>query len=162
MESFADDPCRPGYYWRQNIDRVDAVDERISENSDRLCLCGRSRFALRFAMKARFAATLCLFLRFLLHCGYSGLGTARIIAQRQEPQAGKVRMHFSPMSETGAAVLGAMLTLTPGSTVIDIDIKHHEMLLHLLNVSISDTTFSLIRNNFERDIVVLFPPSVRS
>ena len=106
----------------------------------------------------RWLALLRLLLRFLAHCVLSGCSTARIILQRQPPAAGLRRLRFAPMSETGAAVLGAMVTLTPGSSVIDIDLEQREMLLHLLDVTTAESSFIAIRRDFERDIVLLFPP----
>ncbi len=98
-----------------------------------------------------------LLLRFVGHCVLSGLSTARIILQRGRSPGGLVRMRFVPMSETGAAVLGAMVTLTPGSSVIDIDLDQREILLHLLDVSTAAATVTAIRRDFERDISALFP-----
>jgi multicomponent K+:H+ antiporter subunit E/multicomponent Na+:H+ antiporter subunit E len=98
-----------------------------------------------------------LLLRFLVQCVLSGVSTGRIILQRGRSSAGLVRMPYAPMSETGAAVLGAMVTLTPGSSVIDIDIDRREMLLHLLDVEGAESTIAAIRGDFERDLCVLFP-----
>ena len=106
----------------------------------------------------RLLALLRLLLRFLAHCALAGFSTARIILQRLPPQAGLRRLRFAPMSETGAAVLGAMVSLTPGSTVIDIDLEQRDMLLHLLDVTIAESSFVAIRRDFEGDIVLLFPP----
>ena len=99
-----------------------------------------------------------LLLRFVGHCVLSGISTAHIILQRTPTPAGLVRLHFVPMSETGAAVLAAMVTLTPGSSVIDIDMSRREMLLHLLDSRNSDVALATIRRDFERDIAALFPP----
>jgi multisubunit Na+/H+ antiporter MnhE subunit len=98
-----------------------------------------------------------LLLRFVGHCVLSGVSTARIILQRGRTTAGLVRMPYAPMSETGAAVLGAMVTLTPGSSVIDIDVDRREMLLHLLDTATAEATVAAIRRGFERDIGALFP-----
>jgi multicomponent K+:H+ antiporter subunit E/multicomponent Na+:H+ antiporter subunit E len=98
-----------------------------------------------------------LLLRFASHSVLSGIATARVIQRRRPPLAGLVRMRFAPMSETGAAVLGAMVTLTPGSSVIDIDPARREMLLHLLDRSAADATVASIRRDFEGDVCTLFP-----
>jgi multicomponent K+:H+ antiporter subunit E/multicomponent Na+:H+ antiporter subunit E len=98
-----------------------------------------------------------LLLRFAWHSVLAGIATARIIVRRRPPPAGLVRMRFAPMSETGAAVLGAMVTLTPGSSAIDIDPARREMLLHLLDRSAADATVASIRRDFERDVCALFP-----
>lgn len=98
-----------------------------------------------------------LLLRFLGHSMLSGLSTARIILQRTPTRAGFVRMPFSPMSPTGAAVLGALVTLTPGSSAIDIDLDRREILLHILDLRDKETVLEGIRRDFEKDICTLFP-----
>ena len=100
-----------------------------------------------------------LFLRFFGHCLLSGVSTAGIILKRTAPPAGFVRFHFVPMSMTGAAVLGAMVTLTPGSSAIDIDMERREILLHLLDTRITKASLEAIRRDFEYDISLLFPES---
>lgn len=98
-----------------------------------------------------------LFLRFFGHCLLSGVSTAGIILQRTAPPAGLVRFRFAPMSVTGAAVLGALVTLTPGSSAIDIDMERREILLHLLDSRLSTASIAAIRRDFEHDISLLFP-----
>lgn len=98
-----------------------------------------------------------LLLRFVNHCLLSGLATARIILINGQPPAGVVRLNFAPMSSTGAAVFGAMITLTPGSTCLDIDPQGREMLLHLLDTRAVETTFASIRRDLEQDLCLLFP-----
>ena len=98
-----------------------------------------------------------LLLHFVGHCVLAGLATARIILRRTPPPAGLVRMRFAPMSPAGAAVLGAMVTLSPGTTVIDIDLEQREMLLHLLDTQDAAASLNVVRRDFERDIVALFP-----
>lgn len=98
-----------------------------------------------------------LLLRFAVHCVLAGVTTARIILLRTPPPAGLVRLPFAPMSATGAAVLGALVTLTPGSTTIDIDMERRELLLHLLDVRAAEATLAAVRRDFERDISALFP-----
>jgi len=101
-----------------------------------------------------------LLFRFFGHCVLSGLSTARIILQRTPPPAGFLRLRFAPMSTTGAAVLGAMVTLTPGSSVIDVDMKRREILLHLLDIQSAENNVAAIRHDFESDIVALFPETL--
>lgn len=98
-----------------------------------------------------------LVLRFLLHCLVSGLTTSRMILSRRQPPDGVVRMRYGPISNTGAAVLGAMVTLTPGSTIIDIDQQRREILLHLLDISSREATIASIHQDFEQDLRLLFP-----
>jgi multicomponent K+:H+ antiporter subunit E/multicomponent Na+:H+ antiporter subunit E len=108
---------------------------------------------------SRARATAVLLVRFLWQVLVSGLGTARVIlvaTDRLRP--GLVRFPYAPMSEGGAAVLGALVTLTPGTTTVDIDPEGREMLLHLLDTSDADGTLARIRRDFERYVAVLFPP----
>ncbi len=107
------------------------------------------------------AALVRLSLRFMAHCILSGIATARIILRRRPARAGLVRLRTAPMSETGAAVLAALVTLTPGSTVIDIDPERREMLLHLLDLDGADGTVAGIRRDFEPDVALLFPAGVQ-
>ena len=99
-----------------------------------------------------------LLMRFIIHCVVAGVSTARIIVARRKPARGTIRLSFAPMSETGAALLGAMVSLTPGSTVIDIDLARREMLLHLLDIANAEANLALIRRDFEGDIARLCPP----
>lgn len=111
---------------------------------------------MRDAARKAFAA-LRLLLRFLRAVVASGLQTARVIALgRDRPAAGFVRLRFEPMTDTGAAVLGGLITLTPGTTTVDIDLERREMLLHLLDVGSADAAVAGIRRDFERDVVTLF------
>lgn len=97
-----------------------------------------------------------LLLRFAGHCLLSGIATARIILSRSQPPTGVIRLHFAPMNSTGSALLGALVTLTPGSTCLDIDPQSREMLLHLLDIRTVDTTVASIRRDFEQDLCLLF------
>lgn len=108
-------------------------------------------------MKFRFCTLSAVFALFLWHCMLSGLTTAAIIIRRNRPQAGLVRITFLPMSEAGAALLGAMVTLTPGTTVIDVDMERREMLLHLLDQKASGASITTIHEDFERRIAKIFP-----
>ena len=108
-------------------------------------------------MKLRPLVITRLLLRFVGHCVFSGLTTAAIILKRTPTPAGLVRLRFAPMSRTGAAVLGALVTLTPGSSTIDIDPQRRVMLLHLLDIRTAESTAASIRRDFEQDICRLFP-----
>jgi len=98
-----------------------------------------------------------LFIRFLWHCVLSGLTTARLILKGQAPTAGLVAMNYEPMSETGVAILGAVVTLTPGSTAVDINLKDRKILLHFLDSRTAEKSIAAIRSDFEPDIRTLFP-----
>lgn len=106
---------------------------------------------------SRPAAALVLLLRFLWQVLVSGLATARIVLRPGKlPRSGLIRISFAPMSEGAAALLGSLVTLTPGTTVIDIDMARREMLLHVLDLSASEAAVASIREDFERHVLRLF------
>lgn len=88
----------------------------------------------------------------------SGLTTAWLIVRPDKrPRPGIVRMALRDLNETGAVALGCLLSLTPGSTVLDVDLERGEMLLHLLDASDPVRTVSAIRRHFEAPLKLLFP-----
>jgi len=110
-------------------------------------------------MSKAFTALLLLAI-FLKSVVVSGLQTLRIIVVTgvtgRRPQAGLVRVRFAPMTENGATLLGCLISLTPGTTTVDIDMERCEMILHLLDVSGAEAAVAGIRSDFEPSIVRLF------
>ena len=95
---------------------------------------------------------------FLWQIVTSGVTTAWLILRPgARPQPALVRMRFSGLDETGAALLGCMITLTPGTTTIDIDMERGEMLLHLLDGADPAAAVSAVRSDFEQPLRRLFP-----
>jgi len=90
----------------------------------------------------------------------SGLATIRVILSASlggtAPAPGFVRFRYAPMSDQGAALLAAMITLTPGTTAIDIDPDTRVMTLHLLDVAGAEESIADIRRSFEPPLVALF------
>lgn len=106
----------------------------------------------------RYVAAGSLTLQFLVQLVMSGFTTAwSIVRPGAPPTAGLVRMRFSDLDPRGAALLGCMTTLTPGTTAVDIDMARGEMLLHLLDVSGADATVAGLRRRFEVPLRLLFP-----
>lgn len=106
-------------------------------------------------------AAVLLLVRFLKAVVVSGFQTVGVIVQasfgsRTPPPAAYVRVRFAPMSEQGAALLGCMVTLTPGTTTIDIDMASRELLLHVLDATDTDAMVEGIRRDFEPGLVTLF------
>lgn len=106
-------------------------------------------------------AALVLLLRFLKALVVSGIDTVKVIVRagfgaRQAPPAAFVRVGFAPMDERGAALLGCMVSLTPGTTTLDIDMQRRELLLHVLDASDTDALVEGIRRDFEPGLVALF------
>lgn len=109
----------------------------------------------------RLLAAVRLLFHFLKAVVVSGFQTVAVIlrsslGERTPPQAAFVRVRFAPMSEAGAALLGCMVTLTPGTTTLDIDMKRCELLLHVLDASDPEGLVRGIREDFEPGLIALF------
>lgn len=106
-------------------------------------------------------AVVILALRFARAVLVSGLETVMVILKSGRPGAtppavALVRVRFAPMSPRGAALLGSMVSLTPGTTTIDIDLERRELLLHVLDASDPDALVAGIRRDFEPGLRALF------
>ncbi|HSM22896.1 MAG TPA: Na+/H+ antiporter subunit E [Rubrivivax sp.] len=111
-------------------------------------------------------AALMLMLRFLRALVVSGLQTVRVILRSSGPGGSPppmalLRVGFAPMSAQGAALLGCMVSLTPGTTTLDIDMQRRELLLHVLDAAHTDALVAGIRRDFEPALVVLFGARTR-
>lgn len=109
----------------------------------------------------RLIAALGLVVRFVRAILISGLQTVAVIVSSgrpggKAPPTGFMRVRFAPMSESGAALLGSMVSLTPGTTTIDIDMERRELLLHVLDASDTDAVVAGIREEFEPGLRALF------
>lgn len=118
-------------------------------------------------MRKKIFAAIILALRFLKAVFISGFQTVIVIIEARgpggvQPHVATMRVGFAPMSETGAALLGAMVCLTPGTTTVEIDMERRELLLHVLDARDIDGLVRGIREDFERYIVVLFGTEARS
>lgn len=110
-------------------------------------------------MIRRMFVALSLLAVFLWQVVASGLATAWLIVRPgTRPQPALARMKFSGLNETGAALLGCMMTLTPGTTTIDIDMERNEMLVHLLDGRDPAAALASAHDDFERPLRELFPP----
>lgn len=104
----------------------------------------------------KLVAALVLAGAFVVQLVLSGVATLRIIlAPRVSARPVLMRYEFAPLSEAGAALLAALVTLTPGTTVVDIDMASHSLLLHLLDGGDEAGTAAGIRRHFERHVQVL-------
>jgi len=101
-----------------------------------------------------------LLIRFVRALIISGLQTVVVILRTGRdasgPPATFVKIKFAPMTEQGAALLGSMVSLTPGTTTIDIDMEHYELLLHVLDAEAIDDLVVGIRRDFEPGLRQLF------
>ena len=106
-------------------------------------------------MKLTFAVIM-LFINFLKAVFLSGLDTARVILLATwHEQDGLVRISYGELNENTASLLGAMITLTPGTTLIDIDTKQRELVLHLLVLESRDETVKVIQRDFCHHLKVI-------
>jgi multisubunit Na+/H+ antiporter MnhE subunit len=106
-------------------------------------------------------AAVILLLRFLRAVVVSGVQTLRVIIVSGRPggpppPVALLRVRFAPMSADGAALLGCMVSLTPGTTTLDIDMERRELLLHVLDASDPAGIVRGIRTQFEPSLIVLF------
>ena len=105
----------------------------------------------------KIGAALYLSWRFPVEVIWSGLSTGWLIVsggRRLKP--GFARMSYGELNETGAVALGLLITLTPGTTTVDIDPARRELLMHLLDTQDVEGTFDAILQRFVRPIRVLF------
>jgi multicomponent K+:H+ antiporter subunit E/multicomponent Na+:H+ antiporter subunit E len=86
----------------------------------------------------------------------SGWSTARLIlAPRDQVQPGFARLHYGNLGPGGASLLGVLVTLTPGTTCLEIDIERHEIGLHLLDASQTEATLAAIQRDFVAPLQIL-------
>ncbi len=106
----------------------------------------------------KIAAGLLLIARFGVALVTSGLATAWSIL-RPDPnmQPGFIRMSFGALDERGVVLLSGLTSLTPGTTVVDIDFERNELLVHLLDVREAEATVRQIRAELEAPLARLFP-----
>jgi len=105
-------------------------------------------------------AILSLLLRFSRALLQSGLQTAALIvrygAGQRRLDPGLIEIRFSPMHPAGVSLLAAMITLTPGTTVVGIDLDALTLRLHLLDRRDAEAAVAAIRREFEPGLLVLF------
>jgi len=78
----------------------------------------------------------------------SGWATARIILLRpNRTRSGLVRLDYGHLGDGTAGLLAALITLTPGTTAVEVDTERHELLLHLLDLDQAETTLVEIRRD---------------
>ena len=104
----------------------------------------------------RTQALLLLLVNLFKELALSGWGTARVIlAPRGQVQPGYARLDYGDLGPAAASLLGVLVTLTPGTTSLDIDTERHEILLHLLDSRQTEATVAAIRRNFVRPLRLL-------
>lgn len=108
----------------------------------------------------RLMAVLILSWRFARSVVASALATARVILREPSaPRRGFATLHYGELSEGGAVLLGALVTLTPGTSTLDIDLDAHQLRLHVLDTADLDATLAAIRHGILQPLQVLFGES---
>lgn len=113
----------------------------------------------RVGQKVGVAAVLVLrFIRAMLLAGIETLSVIVLhgLRLRALPPAGFHLIPFAPMHPQGVALLAAMVSLTPGTTVIDINAENGEILIHMLDTRNADEAVAAIRSTFEAPLLTLF------
>jgi multisubunit Na+/H+ antiporter MnhE subunit len=97
----------------------------------------------------RSRALLMLLTNLLKELILSGWSTARVIlAPRGQVQGGFACLDYGDLGPDAASLLGVLATLTPGTTSLEIDTDRHEIRLHILDASQTETTLAAIRRDF--------------
>jgi len=105
----------------------------------------------------RLPVLLLLLWRFASTMLISAWATSRIILVSSDaPRRGFARFAHDDLDEAGVVLLAALVTLTPGSSTVDIDLKRRELLLHVLDSDDIEATLSAIRRDFLLPLRSLF------
>ena len=87
----------------------------------------------------------------------SAWATSRIILGSSDaPRRGFARFAYDDLDEAGVVLLAALVTLTPGTSTVDIDPIRRELLLHVLDSDDIETTLSALRRDFLLPLRSLF------
>ena len=105
----------------------------------------------------RLNAIVVLVWRFVSAMFVSAWTTSRtILMQSHAPDRGYARLAYGDLNEAGVMLLAALVTLTPGTSTIDIDTERHELLLHVLDTRDIETLLDELRRDFLFPLQCLF------
>ena len=91
-----------------------------------------------------------LLLNFIKSLLASGWGTAAIILRRGEPaRSGVVELSYQDLSPAQASIVGALITLAPGTTTVAIDTRQRRFTLHLLDLANREA----LERDIQRDLI---------
>lgn len=79
-----------------------------------------------------------------------------ILMDSDAPERGCARLGYGDLNEAGVMLLAALVTLTPGTSTIDIDTERSELLLHVLDTRDIETVLEELRRDFLLPIRSLF------
>lgn len=90
-----------------------------------------------------------LSLNFLKSVIQSGFATAKMILFMPKTlQSGITQMDYHDLDGMPLVLLGMIITLTPGTTLIDIDRQKKSMTLHLLDLTAKEAIFRQVDQDF--------------
>ncbi len=102
-------------------------------------------------------ALLVLIWRFASSMLLSAWATSRIILVSSDaPRRGFARFAYDDLNDAGVVLLAAMVTLTPGTSTVDIDPERRELLLHVLDSDDIEALLSAIQRDFLPPLRSLF------
>lgn len=105
----------------------------------------------------RLRAVLVLIWRFFKATALSAGATVRVIlTEADAPRRGFARLGYGDLSDGGVVLLAALVTLTPGTSTVDIDPARRELVLHVLDTANLDATLAVLRRDFLEPLGVLF------
>lgn len=105
----------------------------------------------RFLAMARLLAH---FNRDLLISGWTTAHT--ILFRSAQIRPGFVEIDFADLPDRGAHLVAALVTLTPGTTTVDIDLARRKFVLHLLDLDQAEQTLEGIRRDFIGPARIIF------
>ncbi len=86
----------------------------------------------------------------------SGWDTARVIMQNPSAvHSGLTRISYGELGPKTASLLGALISLTPGTTTVAVDLQRRELLLHLLDMERREATIAVIHHDFVTPLLEL-------
>ena len=94
-------------------------------------------------------AVITLIINFIKSAFISGWETARIILLRPDRvRSGLTCMPYDDLSPAQASLISALITLAPGTTTVDVDIRKQQFQLHLLDLERRDDIVRDIYRDF--------------
>ena len=109
----------------------------------------------------KLSAALQLSLQFLCMMVRSGVDTLLLIIKLQIKLKKSLKdtyicVEIPNLNDVGLVVLGCLISLTPGTTLLNLNNKNNELLLHLLDGEHADKTLQEIKQKFEPYLIILF------
>lgn len=114
----------------------------IKKSCAALLLCSQFLYLM---LKSGFS-TLCLIIRLQLN-------------MKKSLQDTYIAVEIANVNQTGLVVLACLLSLTPGTSVLDIDSSNNRMLLHILDAEQTDAAVREFQQKFVPYILILFAKS---